>query len=99
MSLEVILMSLMSLGVISLCLRKKKVRLMSLGLRLMSLGVGLEQEELGERVWRWFGEFDEFGVVSLCGNGVEFDEFGKPFATGAVHPHRPGGESVRCGIE
>ena len=32
-------------------------------------------------------------------NGVEFDEFGKPFAAGAVHPHRPGGESVRCGIE
>ena len=42
MRLEVILMSLVSLGVISLCLRGTGVRLMRLGVRLMSLGVGLD---------------------------------------------------------
>ena len=29
----------------------------------------------------------------------EVDEFAKPFAAGAVHPHRLGGEFVRCAIE
>ena len=44
------------------------------------------------------GDFGEFmSLVSPCvvaRNGVEFDEFGKPFAAGAVHPHRLGGELI-----
>ena len=41
---------------------------MSLGVRLMSLGVGLEQE-LGDEFGVDFDEFDEFGgafVVCVC---------------------------------
>ena len=38
---------------------------MSLGVFLMSLGVGLEQE-LGDEFGVEFDEFDEFGVRFLC---------------------------------
>ena len=43
-----------------MCLRKEGARLMSLGLRLMSLAVGLEQE-LVDEFGGDFDEFDEFG--------------------------------------
>ena len=68
MSLEVILMSLVSLVVISLCACEKKE--VSLGVRLMSLGVGLE-EELGDELGGDFDEFDDsqgvFAEVFLGG--------------------------------
>ena len=60
MSLGMILMSLMSLGVISLWLREQGLSLMTLGVRLMSLGVGLEKE-LRDEFGGDFDEFDEFG--------------------------------------
>ena len=66
MSLEVILMSLMSLGADFLVrMREKGGRLMSLGVLLMSLGAGFEQE-LGDEFGGDCDEFDEFGVISLC---------------------------------
>ena len=64
---------------------------MSLGLRLMSLGVGLEKG-LGGEFGGDFDEFDEFGghflVFSRKGGafdefGAAFDEFGCGFGTGA----------------
>ena len=49
MSLEVILMRLMSFGVVFLvCLLHFEMRLMTLEMLLMSSGVGLEQELGGE---------------------------------------------------
>ena len=64
---------------------------MSLGLRLMSLGAGLEQE-LGDEFGAYFDEFDEFGghvlVFARKGGtfdelGAAFDEFGRGFGKGA----------------
>ena len=64
---------------------------MSLGVRLMSLGVVLEQE-FGDELGGDFDEFDEFGghfLVCLRARGAfdefggAFDEFGRAFATGA----------------
>ena len=60
MSLGVIWISLMSLGVFSVCSLHLELRLMSLAGRLMSLGVGLGQE-LGDEFGVEFDEFDEFG--------------------------------------
>ena len=44
---------------------KKGVCLMSLGVRLMTLAVGLEQE-FGDEFGGDFDEFDEFGAISFC---------------------------------
>ena len=73
------------------CLRDREVRLLSLGVRLVTLGVGLEQE-LGDRFGGDFGEFDEFGgrfLVLLRSKGVRLVslggalvEFGRGFGTG-----------------
>ena len=48
-----------------MCLLHLKMRLMSLGVFLMSLGVGLEHE-LGDEFGVDFGELDEFGGVFCC---------------------------------
>ena len=63
-------------GAFVVCLLQLEVRLMRLGVFLMSLGVGLEQELEDE-----FGvdfEFDEFGGA-FAAFGDAFDEFGDAF--------------------
>ena len=85
-------MSLMSLGADFLVrMREKGGRLMSLGVLLMSLGAGFEQE-LGDEFGGDFDEFDEFGghfLVCLRQQnefdefGGAFDEFGRGFGRGA----------------
>ena len=90
-SLEVILMSLMRLGVVSLCLRRKGVRLMSLGVHLMILAVGLD-EDLRDEFDGDLDEFDEFGGhfpvcwrekgACLMSLGVRLMSLGAAFGTG-----------------
>ena len=78
MSLEVVLMSLMSLGSFPCAFARRGGALMSLGVRLMSLGVGLE-EELGNEFGRDFDEFDEFGghfLVCLQEDGLRLMSLG-----------------------
>ena len=64
---------------------------MSLGVRLMSLALRLEQE-LGDEFGGDFGEFDELGghflvclrqKMSLMSLGGALDEFGRGFGRGA----------------
>ena len=71
-----------------MCLLQLEVRSMRLGVFLMSLGVGLEQE-LEHEFGVDFDEFDEFvGAFVAFGDafdefGDAFDEFGRGFGTGA----------------
>ena len=67
MNLGLILMSLMSLGgTCVVYLLRLEVCLMSLGVRSMTLGVGLEQE-LGDEFGGDFSELDEFGgAFAVC---------------------------------
>ena len=81
MSLGVILMSLMSFGgVFVVCVLSLQMGLLSLGVRLMSLGVGLDQE-LGHEFEGDFDEFDEFWVCVCC----VFADFGGAFMSLEVH--------------
>ena len=88
MSLGVILMSLMSLCVFCVCLLHLEMRLVSLEMIVMSLGVGLEQE-LEHEFGVDFDEFDEFVRAFVAFGdafdefGDAFDEFGRGFGTGA----------------
>ena len=89
MSLGLILTSLISFGV-RLCL---EMRLMSLGVRLMSLGWVWGKKQLGDEFGVDFDELDEFGGCACCvfaafGDAVDefgraFDEFGRGFGAGA----------------
>ena len=71
-------MSLMSLGVISLCVCEKGAVFDEFRVRLMTLAVGLE-EELGDEFGGDFDEFDEFGghfLVCLEEQGVRLMSLG-----------------------